>query len=408
MSAPALEHPRSPHAARAPSRPRRICLVTEAAGGGVGRHFLDLAEGLTARDIEVVAIYAPGRCDASFRERQASIRGVRFVELPMRRAIHPLDAVDLRRLIAAIRAYGPFDLIHGHSSKGGALARLAARWLDLPAIYTPHAFVTLDPMLPRWKRSLYGRIERWLARHSAGVIAVSSDEGQHARELGIDPRMVHIVHNGVTSLNFPPREWAREQLGLSPDNFAVGFVGRLVAQKAPEVLIDAFAMLAQGNTKARLVVVGSGPLEPAVRRRIEERGITPRVIMAGDTIATPLMSAFDVFCLPSRYEGMPYVLLEALAAGLPIVASRVGGVATCLTDCVNGIIVGPRSAPCFAAALDRLAGDVGLRQQFSAASADRSLHFSADRMVDETIAVYEHALSRIAAPTLNYGRSTER
>src|SRR5262245_30962429 len=99
MSAPAVAHLRSPRVGRATVLRRRICLVTEAAGGGVGRHFLDLAERLSARGIEVVAIYSPQRCDALFRERQASIRGVRFVELPMRRAIHPLDALDLQRLI---------------------------------------------------------------------------------------------------------------------------------------------------------------------------------------------------------------------------------------------------------------------------------------------------------------------
>src|SRR4029079_12057804 len=152
----------------------------------------------------------------------------------------PLDALDVRRLIAVIRTHGPFDLIHGHSSKGGALARLAARWLGIPSIYTPHAFVTLDPTLPRWKRALYGRIERWLAQHSAGVIAVSEDEAAHARALGIDARMVHVVHNGLATIDFLPREQARSQLRLSPDDFVIGFIGRLAAQKAPDVLIDAF------------------------------------------------------------------------------------------------------------------------------------------------------------------------
>src|SRR6476620_7665181 len=119
MSAPAIDRLElAPPRARA-LLPRRVCLVTEAAGGGVGRHFLDLAEGLTARDIEVVAIYSPGRCDLSFRERRSSMPGIRFVELPMRRAVHPLDAFDLSGLIQCIRDVGPFDLIHGHSSKGG-------------------------------------------------------------------------------------------------------------------------------------------------------------------------------------------------------------------------------------------------------------------------------------------------
>src|SRR3954470_24201961 len=129
------------------ARRLRVCLVTESAGGGVGRHFLDLAAGLAARGEHVSAIYSPGRCDAAFHERLPTIRGVHFVSSPMRRAVHPLDVADSLRLVARIREVGPFDLIHGHSSKGGALARLAARWLEIPCVYTPHAFVTLDPTL---------------------------------------------------------------------------------------------------------------------------------------------------------------------------------------------------------------------------------------------------------------------
>src|SRR4051794_35781482 len=107
---------------RVPQRQvRRVCLVAEAAGGGGGRHFLDLAAGLAALGVEVVAVYSPGRCDASFRSRQGEIPDVRFVELPMRRAVHPRDASDLVRLAKCIRREGPFDVVHCHSSKAGAL-----------------------------------------------------------------------------------------------------------------------------------------------------------------------------------------------------------------------------------------------------------------------------------------------
>jgi glycosyltransferase involved in cell wall biosynthesis len=392
MSAPAVERPLL-FPARSASRQRRICLVTEAAGGGVGRHFLDLAEGLAVRGLDVVAIYSPQRCDASFRQRRSTIHGVRFVELRMRRAIHPLDALDVRRLIASIRTHGPVDLIHGHSSKGGALARLAARWLGVPSIYTPHAFVTLDPTLTSWKRTLYGRIECWLARRSAGLIAVSEDEARHACELGIDPRLVHVVHNGLGPIEFLPRKTARDRLGLSPDDFVIGFIGRLVAQKAPDLLIDAFTIVVRQNPNARLLMIGSGPLEGDVRRRIAQHGLGERVTLPGDIVAPPCMRALDVFCLPSRFEGMPYVLLEAISAGLPIVSTRVGGVTSCVDDGSNGFIVEPASAVTLANGLVRLADDAALRQRLSAVSAVKAQHFSAERMIEETIAVYERAVS---------------
>jgi glycosyltransferase involved in cell wall biosynthesis len=394
MSAPAIDQIVS-RPVSVTGRPRRVCLVTEAAGGGAGRHFLDLAEGLVARGVNVVAIFSPTRSDASFRERRSSIGGVQFVDLPMRRAVHPLDALDLSRLISRIRNEGPFDLVHGHSSKGGALARLAARRLGIPSVYTPHAFATLDPTLPFWKRRFYGQIERWLARQSSAIIAVSTDEALHARELGIEATKIHVVHNGIDSVEFPPREVVRSRLGLSPHDFVIGFVGRLVSQKGPELLIEALGRLSPHHDHAKVVMIGDGPTGPALRRRIGQLGLAPRVHMLGDVVATFLMPAFDVFCLPSRYEGMPYVLLEALAAGLPIVAARVGGVANCVDEGDNGLIVASDNVSELAAVLDRLASDTPLRERYAEASARKATQFSASRMVDETLAVYQHAVGQV-------------
>jgi len=112
----AIPRPRSPA-----NRPLRVLLVTQASGGGVGRHFLDLAEGLTAQGIDVSGIYSPRKLDAQFRQRLGAGGLPPMHELSMRRAVHPLDATDLWRLVQLIRQLGPFDIIHGHSSKGGAL-----------------------------------------------------------------------------------------------------------------------------------------------------------------------------------------------------------------------------------------------------------------------------------------------
>ncbi|HEY2410912.1 MAG TPA: glycosyltransferase family 4 protein [Pirellulaceae bacterium] len=381
---------------RTTDRIKRVCLVTEAAGGGVGRHFLDLAAGLAQRNIEVVAIYSPGRCDASFQQSQRNVGGVQFVELPMRRAIHPLDAADLLKLTRCIRRHGPFDLIHCHSSKGGALGRVAAALLRTPSIYTPHALVTLDPTLSPLKRRMYGTIERWLSRPSAAIIAVSPDEAEHAAQLGIAPQKIHVVLNGIDPPNFTTRESARQQLGLRPDDFCIGFVGRLTAQKAPELLIAALAELKQKHPSAVAVFVGSGPLENQLRKQIDQLGLAQNVRLLGDTVATNIMPAFDVFCLPSRYEGLPYVLLEALAAGLPIVARRVGGVAACIDHDRNGLIVENESSSDLAAALHRLASDVSLRGEFATRSAIKAAALSVNRMIDDTLSVYESVVTHPA------------
>jgi glycosyltransferase involved in cell wall biosynthesis len=372
---------------------KRVCLITEAAGAGVGRHFLDLAAGLAQRNLQVIAIYSPGRLDASFQERQKNVTGVQFVEVPMRRAIHPLDAADLLQLTRCIRRHGPFDLIHCHSSKAGALGRVAAALLRTPSIYTPHALVTLDPTLSPLKRAFYGTIERWLSRPSAAIIAVSPDEAEHGASLGIAPQKIRVVLNGIDPPNFPPRDSARQQLGLRPEDFCIGFVGRLTAQKAPELLVAALAELKQNHPSAVAILIGSGPLENQLRTQIEQLGLARHVRLLGDTVATHIMPAFDVFCLPSRYEGLPYVLLEALAAGLPIVARRVGGVAACVEHQRNGFIVENESSSELATALARLASDLNLRREFACDSAAKATTFSADRMIDETLAVYESVVT---------------
>lgn len=376
-----------------PSPVRRVCLVTESAGAGVGRHFLDLAAGLARRGIEVVAIYSPGRCDASFRERQAKITSVRFVELPMRRAVHPLDAVDLVRLVKCIRSEGPFDVVHCHSSKAGALGRLAARWLRVPSVYTPHALVTLDPTLSPLKRRFYGGVERWLARKAAALIAVSPDEAEHAAALGIDPQKLCVVLNGIEPPEFPTRDAVREELGLSADTFCVGFVGRLTSQKAPELLMEALADLKKRQIEATAVIVGSGPEDARLREQVARLGLAGQVRLLGDRVATNVMPAFDVFCLPSRYEGLPYVLVEALAAGLPIVARRVGGAAACVDHGANGFIVEREGSDELANALASLQANAAMRNAFARHSLNKVRSFGLDRMIEETCAIYERATS---------------
>jgi glycosyltransferase involved in cell wall biosynthesis len=374
-------------------KPKRVLLLTQASGAGVGRHFFDLAEGLAARGVEAVGIYSPRKLDTACRARLASGRLPEMHAFPMRRAIHPMDAADLWRLGQLIRKLGPFDIIHGHSSKGGALARLAARRLDVPSVYTPNAFVTLDQALPRWQRAFYGRLERWMAWHTGAIIAVSHDEAEHARLLGIDPSKVFVIPNGVQRPDFPPRDQVRAKLGIGDHEFVVGYIGRLAGQKAPDVMLDAYAAAFGQNPGVRLVMVGSGPLEADVRRHIERLQLTSRVLLLGDVVGTDIMPAFDTFCLSSRFEGLPYVIVEALACGLPIVSTRVGGVSMCIEPDGNGLIVPPDDAAALAAALTAVAGDAERRRRFAVRSEQLAPSFTAHQMVDKTLEVYQQVLA---------------
>jgi len=378
---------------RVRNRALRVLLITQAPAGGVGRHFLDMAEAMTAQGIEVTGIFSPRKLDAQFRERLTASGVPPMYELMMRQAIHPLDAADLWRLLRLIRALGPFDLIHAHSSKGGALARLAARRLKIPTVYTPHAIVTLDPTLPAWQRSLYKRIELWLARRTDAIIAVSHDEADHICALGIDDRKVHIVPNGIDRPVLASSSEARAKLGIPADAIVIGFVGRLTPQKAPDVMLEAFAAAFRQRPNVQLVMVGSGPSEDDTRRRVERFGLASRVKLLGDVSGPPLMPAFDIFCLSSRYEAMPYVYLEALAAGLPIVSTRVGGTTMSVEPQRNGVIVPPDDVAALAAGLTSLVDDRQLRQRFAAGSLQMAERFTCGQMVDHTLRIYDQVLA---------------
>jgi glycosyltransferase involved in cell wall biosynthesis len=252
--------------------------------------------------------------------------------------------------VRAVRRYllrhGPFDVVHGHSSKGGAVARLAAVGLGIARIYTAHAFKSMDPALGGSARRLYGGMEALLGRNfSDTVIAVSREEARHARILGIpDDRCRHIPNAVRLPDDLPDRATARALFGLTDDNPCLLFIGRLASQKAPERFVDLVRDLVPAMPRLRGLMLGFGPLEAAVRRRIAEAGLGGHVALHTDRRGWDGIAATDLLVATSDYEGMSYVLLEAAAMGVPIVTTDVGGVRGVVTPGENGLIVPPGDA----------------------------------------------------------------
>ncbi|MFO0910434.1 MAG: glycosyltransferase [Isosphaeraceae bacterium] len=219
-----------------PTDPRlglRILMVVESSAGGTGRHVLDLCEGLIRAGAEVHLIYSTTRLDRFFLDRLDTITGLRHTALPMRTQIHPSDPRIIRAVRRYLREHGPFRVIHGHSSKGGAIARLAALGTGVPAFYTLHGFIVMDPGLARWKRLFYRSIEVLLSLATSGIIAVSPEESRAAVRLGLGRSRVRLVPNGIGPLALARRGESRRLLGVSDTTFVVGFVGRLVEQRLP-------------------------------------------------------------------------------------------------------------------------------------------------------------------------------
>jgi glycosyltransferase involved in cell wall biosynthesis len=381
-------------AMRPTSYPMRIVLAAEPTGGGVLRHVLDLAEGLPRRGFRVLLVHAQRGIGGAFAERleRRDQFGYETASLEVQRApgTHDVGAtVALRRVI---RGFGGADVLHGHSSKAGALARLG-RWSRARhVVYTPHAWYTQNPALGAVSRGAYRLIERALSVVTDRIISVSRDEAEHAVQLGIGRRKLVLIENGIEA--WTPEQVAcaraatRARLGIAADDVVVGFLGRLVTQKAPDVTMRVFQRLLDSRPTTRVVLAGDGPEREPVRALMDELGIADRVLTLPAAIGADVIPAFDVFLMTSRYEGFPYVLLEALAAGCAIVTTRVGGVTDCVVEGVNGGIVDTLDPERISRAVLTIVNDPARLSAMRAQARERAALFSLDRMLDRTADLY--------------------
>lgn len=374
----------------------KILVIIEACLAGVGRHVIDLCRGLVKQGHDVHLLYSSSRIDALFQRGLAELQNlnVHLAPLPMKRNPHPSDIVSALKIRRYLRANGPFDVVHGHSSKGGALARLAGVGMPGIRIYTPHALFTMNPELKAMPRWIYGAIERFLDRLSDGIILVSDDEYRHAVEVGLSKEKLFVIPNGIDLSIERESRPPKRAFNLSQSDLCIGCVARFGPQKALEHLLEAFALLAPKFATARLVMVGDGPLEADLHARAQRLGIHERVIWPGPVDGPQAMQAFDIFALPSRYESFPYVLLEAMAAGLPVVMTQVGGAGTLILDEVNGRVVPVGRPDLLATALQALLAESELRHKMGEESLRRVRQFSLEVMLQKTLDIYATLLTR--------------
>jgi glycosyltransferase involved in cell wall biosynthesis len=369
--------------------PLRVLHVTEAACAGVGGHMLDLAEGLEQRGCENHLIYSDRRIDAGFGSRVAKLSVQRRLVVAMRRMPHWSDWNACRQISRYIERWGPFQIVHGHSTKAGGLTRLKRIAGAAAVVYTPNGLFTMNPgngfavsRVVRW-------VERRLAPRAAAIVAVSPEEREHMLQIGLPADRVQLIPNGLRPQTWPDRCEVRRELKLADDVLAIGFLGRMAPQKDPLLMIEAFARLRPtADRPVRLLMVGEGPLERDARRLCQSRGVADRVDWLGYRTAPQVMPAFDVFAMPSRYEGMPYVLMEAVANGLPAVATKVGGASLSIANGVNGYLVASEDPAEFALALQRLVDCPERRADFSVAAREKAAEFAIDAMIDRTLQLY--------------------
>ncbi len=363
----------------------RVCHVVEAAGGGSGQVVFELARyGLEHGD-DVTVCYAPDRAEAGFVAALESLPRLRLLPSPMHRPVGLHDFYDGWLLWKTLRRAGPFDIIHGHSSKAGALTRLAGVFLPGTVVYTAHAFYSMKPDTP----AIYGWLERILSWLTPCVINVSKGELEHSRGLGIAPSKLFLVPNGATPHFSASREQARLALKAKDGQILCGFVGRLEAQKKPLRALAAFAQAVKLHPQARLILIGDGSLREEVEAERIRLNLQDHCEMLGACDARKILPGFDCLLNSSDFETLPITFLESLNVGAPVIAPPVGGVEEAIIEGVTGFVAQDFSEKALGDALERyLSRSAEQRQQMSASTLQHAALYTAEIMGEKYKILY--------------------
>lgn len=358
---------------------RCVLHIVEASFAGVGRHVIDLANEQARMGHDVHVAFSPARESATFRNEREASSAVTFHSVTMTRSAGLVDLRAAISLASLVRSLRP-SVIHGHSTKGGLMARLVPR-RQAAVLYTPNATYSMNPNLGATARTLVGRVERALSRRTDRIIAVSPEEAEHLRHIGVAADKITVVPNGITPEDPTDRSEVRSTLDLSTTATVFGFVGRLDDQKAPLTLIKSFVEMAVDHPEAHLAIVGDGPLRADLETARNASPVADRIHLLGEQPGRWAMAAFDVFVLPSNYEGFPYVLIEAAQSGLPIVASDRACARQLIPDSDHGRIVPAGDHHALAAALAELV-DHDTRRELSSAVTLAASGFTVRGMTD--------------------------
>jgi glycosyltransferase involved in cell wall biosynthesis len=316
--------------------------------GGLERVVCALASGHSAlgHRVSVAVVHEPTASDHPFL-RSLSGRGLDLVPIP----VAPRSYLSERATIAKLcRRLHP-DVFHTHGYRADVVDAGVARGLRIPTVTTVHGFTGGD-----WKGRLYERLQRHAYRKFDAVVAVAEPMADILVRGGVRRERVHLIQNAWDgTVTFLDRQAARQALGVPIEGIRIGWVGRISHEKGPDVILDALALLS--DARIALSIVGEGDARVAAVARAAALGIADRITWHGTVHdAARMFPAFDVFVLSSRTEGTPIALFEAMAAGVPIVASAVGGVPDVVSS-GEAVLVNQEDPAALAAAVTETLGN---------------------------------------------------
>ena len=361
-----------------------LFIVTQSEWGGAQRYIFDLATNLDKSKYQVEVAAGQGTGELFERLEKDNIKTYKIPHL--RREISPLNDFLAYREIKNIINKSKPNILHLNSSKAEVLGALAGNKCNIDKIiYTAHGFVFNEPM-SKIKKLFYKKIEKFISKKINTIIAVSDFDRKSAIQSGFDPIKLVKIHNGISisNLNFLNKQEARQILFSTQNNNLqideslpfLGTIANFYYTKGLDILIKAVA-----KTKANIFIIGDGIERENLEKLIKSHKLENRVFLTGYLEnASQYLKAFDLYVMPSRKEGLPYVLLEAGVAKVPIVATNVGGVVEIVHNNINGYLIEPMKP-------DKLATKI---KQAIDKPLDFQLDndFSLNKMLKETTQVY--------------------
>jgi len=365
--------------------PLKILHVLRSPVGGLFRHVLDLSRAQAARghQIGIVADASTGgeRADAAFAALSPHLT-LGLSRVPMSRHIGASD-ISAQRHVARRARETNADVLHGHGAKGGAYARLVSRRNTI-RVYTPHGGSL------HYRRSspvgfLYLTLEQVLmARTELFLFESAYGRDAFTAKIGTPRALVRVVHNGVTQAEFA-------DIAQQPDATDVVFIGELRHLKGVDVLLDALAILAREGRPASATIIGAGPDADQFRAQVEQLGLGSSTHFLGAMPARDGFARGRVMVAPSRAESLPYIVLEAAAAAVPLITTNVGGIPEVFGP-QSARLIPPGDPTALASALGAaLADPANLRNETLTLRARVQAEFSADVMSDAVLAAYAQA-----------------
>lgn len=371
---------------------KKLCLfVTRLISGGAQKVVVTLLKKLSREkyDLTLIIGKTPENEPNLISEIPPDVRLIRIDSVV--REISPVK--DLAALWALFRIFRKekFDALHLHTSKAGVLGSISGYFAGIKNIvYTPHGHIFSETAkipgvseLPSFKKKILYFLRKVAYRLCSKLVALSEEDKNEQTALSLaPPEKFAVVMNGIDVDSF-----SQKQSRSGKNGIVVGSVGRLSTEKGHDILLKAFALALKKVPDMRLVIVGDGSESENLKAITKRHEISEKVSFPGNTNdVRGFLSGMDIFVLPSRYESQGIAAMEAMSAGLPVIASDVGGIPGIITDQVEGLLVNPEDTEALANAIEKLAEDTALRKKLAANGRNRA---EKDFRVEKMLSAYE-------------------